>query len=296
MTEAMDEEEKAMAAKATTQKMEAIVHENHLRDEEQKAAQMQEAMRKIKDATGVTDTDDVIAKFNTQEETRTNLIAMSNEAEARIEALNQQLAAARKQLDEVKFQSGTGNQGTRRVIEEFEGQVSTNTLLCERNKAKYERLAAILIDVKAGVGHLSEKLACIKLEQAAIEMSDQTVTDVLQQCHDKLDRLMKQPELTTVLANPEKLAELQADKATDAPKPGEESKEGDDMPEFNVRIRMPNVDGEEVDLDDDEEEEESEEEEDMVFDRLKIKQNSQSFVDRLGKKNKRRRGPKGKGK
>ena len=35
---------------------------------------------------------------------------------------------------------------------------------------------------------------------------------------------------------------------------------------------------------------------DMVFDRLKIKQNSQSFVDRLGKKNKRRRGPKGKGK
>ena len=293
----LDEEEGKLKAKDTTQKMEEIVHKGHLRDEEKRQADMAEAMRKIKDATGVTEADEVVAIFNAQEDTRSNLIAMSNEAEARIDALNQQLNSARTQLDEAKFQNGTGTAGTRRLVEEYESNLSTQSALCERNRAKYERLAAILIDVKAGVGHLAEKLDCIKIDAAAIQMSDGTVVDVLTQCEEKLKKLMAVPDLVAALQDPDgKGAAAGADAGADKEKEtaaakAEEGKEGD-MPEYNIRIRMPNVDGDEVD-EEEEEEEESEEEEDLVFDRLKIKQNSQSFVDRLGKK-KKRRGPKSK--
>merc|ERR1719434_225984 len=53
-------------------------------------------------------------------------------------------------------------------------------------------MAKMLIDMKAGIGHLSEKLTIINLEggEAPIEMSDETVEEVLQQCELKLSKLL----------------------------------------------------------------------------------------------------------
>ena len=45
------------------------------------------AFRKIKDATGVGDVNEVIQKFLTQEQTQDNLVTMTKEAQARIERL-----------------------------------------------------------------------------------------------------------------------------------------------------------------------------------------------------------------
>jgi len=53
-------------------------------------------------------------------------------------------------------------------------------------------MAKMLIDMKAGIGHLGDKLTIINLEggEAPIEMSDETVEEVLQQCELKLMKLM----------------------------------------------------------------------------------------------------------
>ena len=45
------------------------------------------AFRKIKDATGVGDVNEVIQKFLTQEQTHDNLVSMTKEAQSRIEQL-----------------------------------------------------------------------------------------------------------------------------------------------------------------------------------------------------------------
>merc|ERR1712110_912907 len=52
-------------------------------------------------------------------------------------------------------------------------------------------VAKMLIDMKSGIGHMSEKLAPIRLgDEAPIEMSDDTVEDVLQQSGLKITKLM----------------------------------------------------------------------------------------------------------
>ena len=51
------------------------------------------AFRKIKDATGVGDVNEVIQKFLTQEQTHDNLVSMTKEAQARIEQLAEERCA-----------------------------------------------------------------------------------------------------------------------------------------------------------------------------------------------------------
>lgn len=48
---------------------------------------------------------------------------------------------------------------------------------CERNRIKYERLAKILVNVKAGIEHLADKLESVPMEGAPIAMSDETVLE-----------------------------------------------------------------------------------------------------------------------
>merc|ERR1711920_159959 len=51
--------------------------------------------------------------------------------------------------------------------------------------------AKILIDMKAGIDNLGEKLSPIKLDgEAQIEMSDETVEECLQQCELKISKLL----------------------------------------------------------------------------------------------------------
>ena len=87
----------------------------------------QEAFRKIKDATGVSDVNEVIQKFLTQDETHNNLVVMTKEAQARIDALNEEKAQAKAKVEEIKY-SGTGSLGSRRIVDEFESHLSEVSL------------------------------------------------------------------------------------------------------------------------------------------------------------------------
>ena len=80
-----------------------------------------------------------------------------------------------------------------KAIDDFESHLGEATEKCERNRGKYERLARMLIDVKAGISHLAELLVAIKLEGEApvpMEMSDETVEEVLQESEKKISKLL----------------------------------------------------------------------------------------------------------
>merc|ERR1719413_104889 len=61
-------------------------------------------------------------------------------------------------------------------------------------------MAKIRTDMKAGIDHLAEKLVPIKLQDPGppVELSDETVEEVLQVCEHKITRLMS---LTTMDEN-----------------------------------------------------------------------------------------------
>lgn len=62
---------------------------------QKKITSYEDAFRKIKEATGLTDVNEVIQKFMTQEETANNLKHLTRETQGKIDALNEETAAAK---------------------------------------------------------------------------------------------------------------------------------------------------------------------------------------------------------
>jgi hypothetical protein len=62
---------------------------------QKKITSYEDAFRKIREATGLTDVNEVIQKFMTQEETATNLKHLTRDTQAKIDQVNDETAAAK---------------------------------------------------------------------------------------------------------------------------------------------------------------------------------------------------------
>mmetsp|Transcript_24512 Transcript_24512/g.54552 ORF Transcript_24512/g.54552 Transcript_24512/m.54552 type:complete len:532 (+) Transcript_24512:51-1646(+) len=247
-------------------------------DEKQKLQDYEDAFNRIHEATGVCDVNEVIQKFLTQEDTRKNLTNLTKENQAKIDALTEERRKLRLQVDDLKFSSG-GTVGRRQAIDDYEKHLVEASEKFERNKAKFERMAKMLIDMKSGIGHLSEKLVPVKLDgEGPIEMSDDTVEEVLQQCELKLSKLAS---LTHHLDDPSDRGHILEDTAY-AEKMLQKS-------QSDVRIKLAD---QEQDGDDDDDDFEEEMDED-VWNRKHVKYNSEQVLEKQQTKNRRKAKKKG---
>eukprot|EP00903_Cladosiphon_okamuranus_P015035 g13911.t1 len=139
------------------------------------------AFRKIKEATGVSDVNEVIQKMVSQESTAESLMILTKENQATIEGLNKRRSALKAAVEEVKY-SGPGEGHRRKMVDDHEELLSNSVARLERVRHKHERLSKILISVKAGVEHLQDKLKSTANEVGveAMVMTDETVVDVLE--------------------------------------------------------------------------------------------------------------------
>eukprot|EP00929_Paragymnodinium_shiwhaense_P114596 TRINITY_DN83034_c0_g1_i1.p1 TRINITY_DN83034_c0_g1~~TRINITY_DN83034_c0_g1_i1.p1 ORF type:complete len:529 (+),score=251.54 TRINITY_DN83034_c0_g1_i1:108-1694(+) len=242
---------------------------DHAAEEEQKLMSYERAFTQIKEATGVIDANEVIQKFLTQEDTRKNLLNLTKENQATIETLTEERRRLRLQVDDLKFSSG-GSVGRRQQIDDFEKHLAEATEKFERNRMKYERMAKMLIDMKSGIGHLSEKLGTVKLgDEPPIEMNDDTVEDVLQQYGLKISKLMSK------VGHVEEQGELDD---------GSYEEKLLRLSQSDVRVKL--VDhAEDADDDDDDFEEEMDED---VWNRKHVKYNSEQIMEKQLTKNRRK--------
>ncbi|CAM9419861.1 unnamed protein product [Scytosiphon promiscuus] len=139
------------------------------------------AFRKIKEATGVSDVNEVIQKMVSQESTAESLMILTKENQARIEGLNKRKSTLKAAVEEVKY-SGPGEGHRRKMVDDHEELLSNSMARLERVRHKHERLSKILISVKAGVEHLQDKLKSTANEVGVepMVMTDETVVDVLE--------------------------------------------------------------------------------------------------------------------
>jgi hypothetical protein len=155
------------------------------------------AFRKIKEATGMTnfiavipagnytrigvsDVNEVIQKIVSQESTTENLMSLTKENQQKIEALNEQKMRIKVHVEEIKY-SGPGGGHRRKMVDDHEEQLATAAARLERCRTKYERLAKMLIAVKAGVKHLQDKLEGIREEVGGkqLQLTDETTVRVM---------------------------------------------------------------------------------------------------------------------
>eukprot|EP00928_Gymnodinium_smaydae_P036965 TRINITY_DN25742_c0_g1_i2.p1 TRINITY_DN25742_c0_g1~~TRINITY_DN25742_c0_g1_i2.p1 ORF type:complete len:558 (-),score=158.84 TRINITY_DN25742_c0_g1_i2:497-2074(-) len=236
-------------------------------EELQKLQDYEDAFTRIKDATGVSDVNEVIQKFLTQEDTKQNLIRLTKENQAAIDRLTEERRRLRLQVDDLKFSSG-GNVGRRQQVDDFEKALAEANEKFERNRGKFERMAKMLIAMKSGIGHLSEKLFVVKLgDEGPIEITDDSVEDVLQQCALKLSKLMLK---TSHLDDPALLDNEEYDEKL--------------LSRTEVRVKLADQEKDQEDDDDDFEDEMDED----LLNRKHVKYNSEQVLEKQVAKSRRK--------
>jgi len=194
------EGEQALIKNYISQGFYTATAEQELVSQREKVSIYENAFRRIKEATGIEDVNEVISKFLTQDETAANLSVMIKEAQARIEALNEERAQAQARVEELRY-SGVGSLGSRRIVDEYDAKLSEANAKCERLKKRFDRFTKLLVNGCSGIEHLIERLGVIKLDDKQLRMNALTafaapvteanVLDALRLCEIKLTVILE---------------------------------------------------------------------------------------------------------
>ena len=159
------------------------------KEEKQKIKDYEEAFRRIKEATGVKDVNEIIQKFSTQEETLENLENLRKEHQFKLETLNEQKAKLKKKVEGFKY-NPKGEIETRKQLEELEEKLAKVMKKYEKSKGKYQKIVEIIQDAKSGIEHIAEMIESVKLEgQANIPVSDENLIEALIQNRQKMEKI-----------------------------------------------------------------------------------------------------------
>merc|ERR1719478_1215127 len=124
-----------LALKTTTAMAELASSMSHNEAEEEKLRmqEFEDAFRRIKEATGVLDVNEVIQKFLTQEETQNNLFALTKDNQQRIDQLEKEKEQMKQLVDELKY-SAAGGAARRQIGEDLESHLNEAQAKCNRNR------------------------------------------------------------------------------------------------------------------------------------------------------------------
>lgn len=157
---------------------------NYKRRQEE-LAKYEENFNEIYETTGVKDVNEIIQKFTSQEETTKSLEDIKQEHSEKIEFHKRAFQLLKDELNKLKYM-GSDNL-TRQQIDEIDNSVQNATAKCERIKAKYDRISSVLVNAKAGIEHLADKLVFFILQgKPNISVTDETLVEALAQIVDKL--------------------------------------------------------------------------------------------------------------
>ena len=134
----------------------------------------------------------MIQKIVSQESTTENLISLTRENQGKIEALNELRRKTKMSVEEVKY-SGVGGGHRRKTVDDHEDQLATSGTRLERCRIKYERLSKLITAMKAGIGHLQDKLEVVRDEVGGkrYDLGDETVSEILRECELCLNNVVR---------------------------------------------------------------------------------------------------------
>ena len=181
--------ELAQAKAEATAEAKAKAEAKREAEEQGRISSYEDAFLKIKDATGVSDLDQVVQKFMTQEDTNRNLKQLSQDGQARVDALKAEIKSAKNEVERLQFGGPTGP-ASRRAVDDLEIKLSGGGVVNDRARLKFETVHKLLVGIKAGTEHLSDRLDGIRAEAPPPPMSDETVVEVLATCEQKLLRAL----------------------------------------------------------------------------------------------------------
>lgn len=253
-------------------------------EQQQKITTYEEAFRLIKEATGVADTWEVVERFENQGQTTQHLEELKKDNEKQILRLREEKENLQRQFEEMKYSGEAKLSSGQMMLEEFENHLAKEEGRRDDADERLQRASRTLVQVKAGVEHLADKLHHLKANKGHVPTaqiapsSDEYVLDQLSTSEEKLLKLLEEldgKDLNETLRQMEE-EEFHA------------SIEGK-LPQYNTRVKLPTT---HRDFDYGDDDEDSGEDDGDVPTRNTIKKNSQNIIDaktkrRVAKKKKK---------
>ncbi|XP_078489128.1 DC2-related axonemal dynein intermediate chain 4 [Ciona intestinalis] len=242
---AQAEEKKAHAERVERRLQRAALQEQELgqegskpllseEEQEKKITSYEEAFLRIKEATGVSGTQEVVARFKSQGDTQRHLEDLKKENQKQLQRLQEERVKLQQEYEEMKYSGEAKLSSGQRMLEEFEQHLQEQEQRRDEAADKLERASHVLVSVKAGVEHLADKLQHLKMMKSHVPTahlspsSDEYVLDLLSISEEKLLKLLEDldgRELVDILRQMEE-EEFHS---------SIESK----LPSYNVRIPLP---------------------------------------------------------
>lgn len=243
-------------------------------EQERKIMGYEEAMHKIKEATGVSDIQEVVQRFLLQGETQKHLEKLKFDNEKTLLRLREEKAKFQAEFENMKYSGEAKLSSGQRILEDMQAKLEECETNSTNSRMKLERMDRILLNVKAGIEHLSDKLISLKLPkgQGPVRLTQSTaddyVIDLLAQCEQKLMKLMEDLDGKDV-------SELYSGMEDEEFRVSIENK----LPQYNVRINLP-ASSDRGAFDDEEESDPDDE----APTRMAIKKQAQQILDQRNKK------------
>merc|ERR1712136_519854 len=131
-------------------------------EQEKKITSYEEAFLRIKEATGVSGTQEVVARFRSQGDTQQHLEDLKKENLKQLQRLQEERVKLQGEYEEMKYSGEAKLSSGQRMLEEFEQHLKEQEQRRDEAADKLERASHVLVSVKAGVEHLADKLQHLK--------------------------------------------------------------------------------------------------------------------------------------
>ncbi|KAM6941437.1 coiled-coil domain-containing protein 151 [Lycodopsis pacificus] len=254
-------------------------------EEDKTISTFEEAFQQIKEATGVTDVQEIVERFISQKETHQHLEKLKGGNEKVLQQLKEQKQLLSQQFQDMKYSGEAKLSSDQQTLEEREMQLQAQQPRCDAVKERLDCLVKASGTVRAGVEHLADKLQHIALSEDAVAEvspdSGELVLELMTRCELKLQLLHEQLQGQDLAAI---LKEMKEDEFY-------VRIEGK-LPAYNTRVKL----SEDQRLDLFSDEDDSEEDEADIISREELKRQSQLIIDSKSKqpqkkkKNKKKKG------
>jgi len=157
------EGERNLKRNVVTNKLKQLRLANDIAKRSEKIEEYDNAFKRIVEATGINSMEQIVDKFLSQEDTKSNLTAMIEEADAKIANLTEEKELYKKQAEEMKFSGLPQTSKQRQMLDDLELEIESMT---KKNRQLVERrqfLRDVLQGIRGAIAHI-----CDQLDQAQV--------------------------------------------------------------------------------------------------------------------------------
>ena len=132
----------------------------------EKVQSYEEAFERIKEATGITEIDDLVSTFIEAEENNFSLFTYVNELNNDIEKLEVQIAEIKSEIEKYKGQGMNTENQRKKILKDLEDKLEKTEAKSKQYDEKYQAAQKTVNALKVGIQSIFIKIGCDKMPQA----------------------------------------------------------------------------------------------------------------------------------